>query len=251
MRSNVEWKAFGDLDPLWSAASWEERSKRGSNPWTEEEFYHCGQTCWQEYLPHWQKYGVIPRACVEIGCGPGRMTKQLAGFFGHVHAIDVSEGMIATARKNIALDHVTFYLVSGQEIPLSDNSVTAVFSCEVFQHFSMPQEARRYFEEMYRVLNRGGSIMLELPVYLWPAPAQPFAFLFRLIGAVHHARAELRRILIRAKVASPFMHIVRYEVYWLANTLCQIGFEDVELKMFFITGEGRKFLRPWIFARKK
>src|SRR5712692_11667954 len=93
MKSNVEWKAFGDLDPLWSAASWEQRSKQGANPWTEEEFYRCGEVGWEECLPHWQTYGIDPRACVEVGCGPGRITKQLASFFRHVHGIDVSEAM--------------------------------------------------------------------------------------------------------------------------------------------------------------
>src|SRR5882672_3201083 len=98
MRSNLEWEAFGNLDPLWSAASWEERSKRGVNPRTEQESYENGETCWRVYILQWEKYGVGPGACVEICCGPGRINKHFAGCFGHVHALGVSDGMIAAAR---------------------------------------------------------------------------------------------------------------------------------------------------------
>ena len=231
MRSNLEWEAFGNLDPLWSAASWEGRSKRGVNPWTEQEFYANGEVSWREYLPQWEKYGVRPRACVEIGCGPGRITKHLAGWFGHVLALDVSEGMIVAARKNVPSDHVTFHLVNGWTIPIPDNSVSGVFSSDVFQYFCLPEEARHYFQEMHRVLDRDGSIMIEFPVYLWPAPARLFGTLNALIGVLRQLASSVKRILIRARLASPFMHIIRYEGHWLANTLLQIGFEDVELKM--------------------
>src|SRR5215216_2564240 len=39
--------------------------------------------------------------CVEVGCGPGRMTGALAQRFERVIAVDVSPEMIARARRNV------------------------------------------------------------------------------------------------------------------------------------------------------
>ena len=46
------------------------------------------------------RLGADPRGgvCVEVGCGPGRMTAVLAERFDRVVAVDVSQGMLERAR---------------------------------------------------------------------------------------------------------------------------------------------------------
>jgi ubiquinone/menaquinone biosynthesis C-methylase UbiE len=246
-RSNIEWRRFGNLDPLYGVASWEGRNKRGPNPWTEAEFYGSGAVNCAEYVGRWESYGLNKRSCLEIGCGAGRITKHLAGYFSTVHAVDVSEGMLAMARKNITAPNCVFYLSDGASLPMEDGSATAAFSCDVFQHFNVRDVAKSYFEEIYRVLDHGGSMMIELPVYQWPSPARLYQPIHWLAQAGNLARAELRRLLL----GTPFMHIVPYEIPWLAKTLAVTGFQDEELAFFYNTGEGRRrFFRPWLFARR-
>src|SRR5262245_51633169 len=111
--SNIEWQAWGKWDPLYGVASLEGRNKLGNNPWTNDEFYSYGAQLWSEYRAHWEHYGINSESCLEIGCGAGRMTKQLANYFEKVHAVDVSADMIEYARQQINSKNVSFYLTNG------------------------------------------------------------------------------------------------------------------------------------------
>ena len=91
--SNIEWKKWGEKDPLWGAASCPGKERDGTDPWTDEEFYELGEADWQDFIAHWRKYGVDNRSCLEIGCGAGRITLHLAKHFQNTYAVDVSEGM--------------------------------------------------------------------------------------------------------------------------------------------------------------
>src|SRR5207245_5028385 len=196
-RSSIEWQSWGKSDPLYGVASLEGRNKRGNNPWTEDEFYAYGARNWAEYRSQWESYGVDRRSCEEIGCGAGRMTKQLAGYFQTVHAVDVSPAMIEHARLHV-LDNVSFYITDGTVLPLANASVTAAFSCDVFQHFNSVSFADNYFVDLFRVLDAGGSLMIHLPVYTWPdAMRRTFSRLYTLRHASDLLKAELRRVLLK------------------------------------------------------
>lgn len=250
-RSNIEWQQFGQVDPFYGVLSWDDRQQHGLNPWTEAEFYANGALNWSEYLEHWERYGVSKTCCIEIGCGAGRITKHLSKYFITVHAVDVSEGMLVRARKDVIASNCVFHLSDGTTLPIENCSGTAVFSCDVFQHFNVIGVARNYFEEIYRVLDHNGSMMIQLPVYDWPLAPKLYQSIYWLAQIRNLARAELRRLFLGVGVGSPFMHIVRYQISWLARTLTEIGFCDVELAFFYNSGErGGKFLRPWVFARK-
>jgi ubiquinone/menaquinone biosynthesis C-methylase UbiE len=51
-----------------------------------------------------QRFGRI----LEIGCGTGKNTAWLQGIGGEITAVDLSEGMLAEARRKVAQEHVTF-----------------------------------------------------------------------------------------------------------------------------------------------
>jgi SAM-dependent methyltransferase len=118
-RSNIEWQKWAQDDPLYGIATRSGRERDGSNPWTLEEFYAYGATNWAEYYPQWQQYGVGRESCLEIGCGAGRVTRQLVQCFQSVYGVDVSSEMIALARANVP--SANFVLVDGTSIPLDDD----------------------------------------------------------------------------------------------------------------------------------
>jgi len=251
-RSNIEWESWAKADPLYGVASLEGRNKRGSNPWTEDEFYAYGAKVWGEYRNQWESYGVDRVNCVEIGCGAGRMTKQLSDYFQRVDAIDISCEMIKYAQLRVNSEKVSFHITDGLVLPLADSSATAAFSCDVFQHFDRASFAENYFVELFRVLTTGGSMMIHLPVYSWPdVMRRTFTALYKLSKTANSLKAELRRVLLQRGFGSPFMFGIKYETKHLYNFLLQLGFRDIEIRFFENTGNGDlPDFRSYLFARK-
>ena len=95
---------------------------------------------------------------VEIGCGVGRLTRELATRAAHVDAIDVSERMLDLAREyNPHLVNVRWLLGDGESLAgIADASADVCFSHVVFQHIPDPAVTLGYVREMGRVLVDGG-----------------------------------------------------------------------------------------------
>lgn len=85
---------------------------------------------------------------LDLGAGTGRVTRQLAGRFGHVVAVEPDERMRALHGEAIA--------GSAEAIPLEDASVDAVFVGEAFHWFD-PEAA---IPELARVLRPRGGVAL-------------------------------------------------------------------------------------------
>jgi len=247
--SNKEWKQWGATDPLYGVASWEGREKDGENPWTDEEFYQLGESDWSDFRKHWEQYGVDRTSCTEIGCGAGRMTKQLATFFGEVHALDVSPDMIEYARKRLENPAIHFHVSNGSEIPLENRSVSAVFSTHVFQHFDSLADAERYLGEVARVLKPGGTVMIHLPIYKWPGTGRAFRPIYRLQQLVQDVKARAKRFLMRYGLAKPIMRSLIYPVRFFYDVLPGLGFDDIEISIFVT--KSNKAQHPFVFATKK
>src|SRR5262249_28655849 len=83
------------------------------------------------------RLGADPRGglCVEVGCGPGRMTGALAGRFDEVIAVDVSPAMLERARAATSAPNVQFRPVSGERLETVETGVADVLVCYlVLQH---------------------------------------------------------------------------------------------------------------------
>src|SRR2546423_1612939 len=78
---------------------------------------------------------------VEIGCGIGRITRALASRTRSVHALDISDEMLAQARRyNPGLSNVRWLHGDGRTLaPLPDASCDACISFVVFQHLPDPE----------------------------------------------------------------------------------------------------------------
>ena len=247
--SNKEWKKWGEVDPLFGVASWHGKQKEGSNPWTDEEFYKLGECDWQDFLRHWEKYGVNNESCLEIGCGAGRITRQLSAYFKEVHALDISEDMIEYAKKNITSASVTFHLSNGFNIPLASQSIASVFSTHVFQHFESLSVASTYFAEISRVIKPNGTFMIHLPIYKWPTMSRYFSLLYAVIGKIEYIRALARRRLMDLGIVRPIMRETLYKVDFLYDKLPTFGFDDIEISIFVT--KSNNYPHPFVFARKK
>jgi ubiquinone/menaquinone biosynthesis C-methylase UbiE len=113
------------------------------------------------------RLGADPRGgtCVEVGCGPGRMTGVLAERFDRVVAVDVSEGMLHRARANVQAPNVDFRLVTGDRLDTVEVGIAGTVVCYlVLQHLPDRRVVQKYLGEFARVLAPGGSAFVQLPV---------------------------------------------------------------------------------------
>jgi len=252
MRSNAEWVFWGKTDPLWAVASHPGRERHGANPWRDADFYKNGDADWQGFLRHWQQFGVDRECCVEIGCGAGRMTKALAHTFGHVHGVDVSPGMIDYARAHINEPNISFHLGDGERFPLPDASVTAVFSTHVFQHFESVADSVPVFRDVARILRPRGSLMIHLPLYMYPHPTSRLTRFVRTQYAARKKMADAvaawKRWQLKRNKNAPLMRGTYYDVDWLYRLLLDLGMEEVQFAM--VAAQPGAPLHSLVLARK-
>lgn len=113
------------------------------------------------------RLGADPRdgTCVEVGCGPGRMTAVLAERFDRVVAVDVSAGMLDRARETVIAPNVDFRLVVGDRLDTVEDGIADTLVCYlVLQHLPERRTVLGYLAEFARVLSAGGGAFVQLPV---------------------------------------------------------------------------------------
>lgn len=158
----------------------------------------------QELASLFGRLGADPRGgvCVEVGCGPGRMTGSLAERFDHVLAVDVSPAMLGRARAAVPASNVEFRAVSGERLDgVADASADVVVCYLVFQHLPRRAIVERYLREFARVLQAGGEAFVQIPVLdpglrprAWRALRTPLARLSKPeLRGVRLTRGEVDR----------------------------------------------------------
>jgi SAM-dependent methyltransferase len=96
---------------------------------------------------------------LELGCGPGDLTRQLADMAQSVAAIDFSENMIDIAK--VRYPDLSFEVADAERLPYEDESFDVVISNYTAHHFARPQIV---FEEARRVLNSSGRLAVVMPI---------------------------------------------------------------------------------------
>lgn len=125
--------------------------------------YH--PSLYQTILDHHRSTGGQFNALLDVGCGPGTATRNLAPHFTHAFGVDASEGMIATARLLPSLSGNTHFEVStveelGQNPILSSiipaGSVDLITSANAAHWFDMAV----FWDQAAKLLKPGGSVAL-------------------------------------------------------------------------------------------
>lgn len=166
---------------------------------------------------------------VEIGCGLGRLTREIASRARSVRALDVSPEMIERAKQlNPQLEGVTWIVGDGDVLTgVADSSADACISHVVFQHIPDPQITLNYVREMGRVLRPGGWSAFQ--VSNDPSVHKPRGERSRL-GAV------LRREPSRKDVEDPAWLGSSVDLHELRQVASQAGMETAQT-----IGEGTQY----------
>jgi SAM-dependent methyltransferase len=93
----------------------------------------------------------------DLGCGPGQTTAFLHACGVSVRGLDLSAESLREARqRNPGIEFEAGDMLS---LPLADSSLAGVIAFYSIVHFS-PEQLRRAFDEIHRVLRPGGLLLL-------------------------------------------------------------------------------------------
>jgi SAM-dependent methyltransferase len=130
------------------------------------------------------------REILDVGCGFGWF-ELLALDRGAtaVTGVEPDEADLATVRRHLHDDRLTFGVASAIQLPFEDASFDTVVCWEVLEHIPRGTE-QRAFDEFARVLRPGGALYLSTPHAAPAAIATDPAWW--LIRHRHYAQAEVR-----------------------------------------------------------
>ncbi len=225
------WEAFGKLEPYYGVFSKPYFLTKNLSGDARRVFFETG-----ERHVH-QIFGVVretldpnfaPRRCLDFGCGVGRVTIPLARRTGEVVGVDVSESMLAEARRNCEAQdarNVTL-LPSDDGLSALTGRFDFIHSFVVFQH--IPRE-------------RGEALLDALLAHLADGGVGALHFTYatrasmpRRIAQSMRARVPLVHNVVnvaqRRPLRFPHMQMVCYDVGSLLRRLQERGCHRVALR---------------------
>ncbi|XXH00892.1 hypothetical protein Hte_007243 [Hypoxylon texense] len=115
-------------------------------------------------IDHHTSTGGQLNTIVDVGCGTGQATRDLAPYFANTIGLDPSEGMIGTARASAGAANppVRFEVSAAEalgtdlEPPIADASVDLLTAATAAHWFDMP----RFWRSAARILKPGGTVAL-------------------------------------------------------------------------------------------
>ena len=157
------WEELAQADPMWAICT---DPARRHGKWSREEFFATGLN---EIGKVMQCLREIPVAvdggapALDFGCGVGRLTRALAGYFPECWGVDISPTMVRLAREfNEDVPQCRFVLnESGDLRGLPDDYFGFVYTSIVLQHIA-PRHSRKYLAELVRVTRPGGILVFQV-----------------------------------------------------------------------------------------
>lgn len=90
---------------------------------------------------------------LELGCGTGYFTKEVAKTIADITAIDISQDLINLAKKNVKDGSVKFVVDNAYETKFHGSSFDIIIGSSVLHHLDIG----RALSEIYRLLKNGGK----------------------------------------------------------------------------------------------
>jgi len=108
--------------------------------------------------------GLEGRGILEVGCGRGATSLELARRGALVVGLDYSEEALAVCRslerQNCTKGRAVFVKGDARKLPYAEESFDFVFSVGLIEHFHDPAEI---LAEQHRVLRTGGYVLVQVP----------------------------------------------------------------------------------------
>ncbi len=104
--------------------------------------------------------GISELEIIDLGCGDGTLTVEMAKFANHVTGVDINPDILAMARQRkdrMGLHNVSFVVEDASSLSLSSESMDVVFFSQSLHHLENPQKG---LHEAARILRPGGKILV-------------------------------------------------------------------------------------------
>jgi SAM-dependent methyltransferase len=215
--TDVQWERWGNRDPYYGVLS-DERYRRGRL--TDHElgrFFESGERHVEQLLRTIRERldpRFAPSSILDYGCGVGRTLIPLAGHAGLVVGMDVSDSMLAEARRNCdgrSLAHITL-VRADDELSALSGTFDLIHSLLVFQHIEV-QRGERIATALVRRLAPGGIGALQFLV------ATGRSWWRRALGRARDRVPGLHALANLAKGRSPDEPLAQMNVYDLSRLL--------------------------------
>jgi SAM-dependent methyltransferase len=162
-QARLDWERLGEADPMWAVLS---DPNLTGNRWDRETFFNTGLEEVGQNLRYLMSLNLeIDRdRCLDFGCGVGRLTQALCGYFDRCDGVDIAASMVQWARSfNQHGARCHYHVNNTDDLRLfDDGQFTFVLSIITLQHIK-PRYSKRYLAEFMRVLRPGGLAVFQLP----------------------------------------------------------------------------------------
>lgn len=170
----------------------------------------AGQKRWQRRVKMLSSHINADMQVLEVGCGPGYFTQELAKTHAKITAIDISPDLLEVAQKKVNSSDVRFKVENAYDLTFADNSFDLVLGSSVLHHLELDEALKQF----YRVLKPGGRIFFTEPNLL-----NPHIFLIMKVPFI-------RKL---ACIAPDEMAFLRWP---LREKLRATGFQGIKIKSF-------------------
>ncbi|RNC66156.1 class I SAM-dependent methyltransferase [Proteiniphilum sp. X52] len=102
---------------------------------------------------------------LDFGCGTGTITLRIAKNANMVYGVDVSEGMLKRAQKNVEkqnIENVTFAKITTFNKMFNEDFFNVITTFNVFQYV---ENRKDLFEQFYKLLKPQGLLIIAVPCF--------------------------------------------------------------------------------------
>jgi 2-polyprenyl-3-methyl-5-hydroxy-6-metoxy-1,4-benzoquinol methylase len=124
----------------------------------------AGRLRWARRVKMLSNHLRMGMSVLELGCGTGYFTRELAHSGAHIVAVDVSPELLEIAKANCSPPNVSYEIQNGCALRYRDALFDSVVGSSVLHHLDIRQALR----EIHRVLKVGGTIYFTEPNMLNP-----------------------------------------------------------------------------------
>jgi len=154
-----DWQKLGDNDPFFGVLSAEENKSESFDDAARSKFYDSGKAHIQTVLQIAKdQFGFVPQGrALDFGCGVGRLTLPLAAKFNETVGVDISDGMLKTARETADMQNVDNVVFQNSEnsTGLPEAHFDFIHTYIVLQHM-LKEEGEQVISQLIRCLKPGG-----------------------------------------------------------------------------------------------
>lgn len=156
---------------------------------------HAGKLRWSRRVKMIGGHLKPGMTILELGCGAGYFTKELARSGAEIVAIDVSADLLEIAKANCPASNVRYEIQDACALTYSDTAFDSVVGSSILHHLEIEPALR----EIRRVLKTGGTIYFTEPNMLNPQIAiqKNVPWIKRWLGDAPDETAFFRRPLRR------------------------------------------------------